>query len=276
VSTLPDLPKHAGDRNRTSPFAFTGNKFEFRALGGSQSISFSATVLNTIVAEAIDEMCGSLEEQMGRGEDMDSALVALLADEVPRIKRIVFNGDGYSDEWQDEAARRGLLNRRTTLEALPALVADKNVQLFEKYGVLTSRESHARFEIALEQYFMTINIEGEAAEHIGQTMVLPAAIRYLGELAAAAAAVEGAGSKGLGTTLQDVGILVDELVETLALLEVQNADLGGDEIGEKARHMAERIIPAMGRVRAVADQLEKIVPDDLWPLPTYRDMLFIK
>jgi glutamine synthetase len=279
VSVLPELPKHAGDRNRTSPFAFTGNKFEFRAPGSSQSISFAATVLNTIVAESVDELATELEQEIaGDAGGLEPALRTLLARETPRIKRIVFNGDGYSEDWHREAERRGLLNLPTTMDALPLMTADKNVAIFEKYGVLSRRELEAREEIATDQYFKTINIEGETTADIARTMVLPSAVRYLNDLLAAAerAGAVGLEPKGILATIRTVSVLIDELSEKLDELVRQNAELGGDEVHSKALHMRDNIIPAMTAVRAVSDRLEKVIPDDLWPLPTYRDMLFVK
>ncbi len=278
VPVLPHLPKHAGDRNRTSPFAFTGNKFEFRALGGSQSISFPATVLNTIVAEAIDEMCTALEGELGNGVELNVALRHVIAAEVPHFKRIIFNGDGYSAEWHEEAERRGLLNVPSSLDAFEAFEADKNVALFEKYNVLSRREMESRYEVAVDQYFKTINIEGETTADIASTMVLPAAVRYLNDLLDAAGRAKDLGltSAGVMDTIQTLGALIDELRGRLDQLVAQNAELGGDEIPSKARHMRDNIVPAMAAVRGVVDCLEKVVPDDLWPLPTYRDMLFVK
>ncbi len=278
VKTLPHLPRHAGDRNRTSPFAFTGNKFEFRALGSSQSISMPATVLNTIVAEAIDEMVTELEGACERGEELGDALRELLGREVKGFKRVIFNGDGYSPEWVEEAERRGLLNQRTTLDALPSLVDAKNAELFETYGVLSRRELESRHEILLEQYFKTINIEGETAADMARTMILPAATRYLSELLTTLDRGDrlGVKSAGLEETARELAGLIDELRETLDVLVEQNAELGGDELDSKARHMRDHIVPAMSAVRAVVDRLEKVIPDDLWPIPTYRDMLFVK
>jgi len=275
---LPDLPRHSGDRNRTSPFAFTGNKFEFRAAGSSQSISFPATVLNTIVTESIDEMCTQLEAEVGNGTDFEEALRSLLAREVAGCKRIIFNGDGYSEKWHAEAERRGLLNLPTTLDALATLPSEKNAALFNRYGVLSKRELESRHEIALETYFKTINIEGETTADLASTMVLPAAIRYLNELLAVTERTRSLGIDAPGTmeTVREVSGLVDELRNALRTLVEQNAELGGDDVESKAHHMLENIVPAMRRVRNVADRLEKVVPDDFWPLPTYRDMLFIK
>jgi len=278
VDTLPHLPMHAGDRNRTSPFAFTGNKWEFRALGASQSISFPATVLNTIVAEAIDEMCTRLEAELKTGTAFDDALRSLLATETQEFKHVIFNGDNYSPEWVTEAERRGLLNLRSTMDALPAIVSEKNAALFEKYGVLSHRELESRYEVHVDQYFKTVNIEGETGQYMAQTMILPAATRYLAELVSTAERSKEMGLKAEGVlaTARHLGDLIDRLVEKLGVLATQNQELGGDDVFSKAEHMRKNIIPALNDVRDVVDRLERVVPDDLWPVPTYREMLFIK
>jgi glutamine synthetase len=278
VQVLPQLPKHAGDRNRTSPFAFTGNKFEFRALGASQSISFAATILNTIVAEAVDELSTKLEAAMQGEASLSDALGKVLGEVVPGLRHIIFNGDGYSENWQHEAAERGLLNLPATLDALPHLVKEKNARLFERYQVLSRRELESRYEIALGQYFHAINIEGETSADMAATMVLPSAIRYLNDLLEAAGRAREAGLKvGAPTRVaRDVAELVDELDAAVVELQAQNAELGGDEHGSKAVHMKENILPAMNRVRDVADRLERIISDDLRPFPSYREMLFIR
>ncbi|MGI9628636.1 MAG: glutamine synthetase III [Longimicrobiales bacterium] len=278
VEALPELPKHSGDRNRTSPFAFTGNKFEFRALGSSASVSFPATILNTIVAESVDELTAQLEEAVEQGADLEMAVQKLLAREVPTFKRIIFNGDGYADEWVEEAESRGLLNLKTTVDALPALTDPKNEALFEKYGVLTPRELESRAEVRTEQYFMKVNIEGETAAQMARTMLLPAAIRYLSEIMGAheKATAAGVSANGLKATADSVAGLIDELSGRLDALNKQNSELGGDTLALKALHMRDNVIPAMNAVREVVDRLERVVPDDLWPIPTYRDMLFVK
>jgi glutamine synthetase len=275
---LPHLPKHAGDRNRTSPFAFTGNKFEFRALGASQSISWPATVLNTIVAEAIDDMCVALEAALGKGTAFEDALRQLIAAEMKTAKRIIFNGDGYSDAWQQEAAERGLLNLRTTLDALEPLIDEKNVALFERYGVLSKRELESRHEIMLDQYFKTVNIEGETTAEVARTMVVPAAVRYLNEVLAVTERAKSASASttGAAAMAREISGLIDELTGALQVLVERNADLGGDTVHEKAYHMRDRIVPAMADVRRVVDKLERVLPDHDWPLPKYRDMLFVK
>ncbi|HET9986551.1 MAG TPA: glutamine synthetase III [Longimicrobiales bacterium] len=275
---LPELPKHAGDRNRTSPFAFTGNKFEFRALGASQSISFPATVLNTIVAASIDELATALEQRLRDGSTLEDAVRQLILERMPAIKRIVFNGDNYSEAWHQEAERRGLLNLKTTLDALPRLTTPENLGLFEKYGVLSPRELESRAEVLFDQYFKTVNIEGETTAEIARTQVLPAALRHLDELGRIAERNKQLGIDGEGTldALREVNALVNELSRALNTLVDQNAELGGESVHSKAHHMRDHIVPAMRQVRDVVDRLEKVLPDDLWPLPRYRDMLFIK
>jgi glutamine synthetase len=275
---LPQLPKHSGDRNRTSPFAFTGNKFEFRAVGSSQSISFPATVLNTIVAESIDEMVSALEAKVEGGQQFEQALRELLTKETAGCKRIIFNGNNYSEEWHKEAEKRGLLNLPNTLVALEKLKDSKNSELFSKYGVLSPEELASRLEISIEQYFKTINIEGETTAELVKTMVMPAAVRYLNDLLAVAdrAKTVGVDVSGVRKVLEEVSSLVNQLAEKLEHLVKQNEELGGEEVEEKAHHMRDHIVPAMTEVRAIADRLEKALPDDVWPLPTYRDMLFIK
>ena len=278
VLTLPDLPKHTGDRNRTSPFAFTGDKFEFRALGASQSVSFPATVLNTIVTESIDHLRAALESEMGTGKELPAALGAVLTEALEDSRRIIFNGDGYSPAWAEEAERRSLLNLSNTLDALPYLVKDKNAEIFERYGVLSRRELESRYDILLHQYFHTINIEGETVAEMGRTRFLPAAVRHLNELLDAVSKAKEAGVKTAGVVrmAKEVAGLVDELEETLSSLRKQNAELGGEEVSSKVVHMREHVLPAMEEVREVVDRLEKLVPEELWPVPSYRDMLFIR
>ena len=278
VDVLPVLPKHSGDRNRTSPFAFTGNKFEFRALGSSISVSFPATVLNTVVAESVDELAGQMESAVEAGADRKDALRKLLAREAKSFKRIVFNGDNYSDDWAAEADRRGLLNLRTAVDALPAMASAKNRALFEKMGVLSPRELASRLEVRMEQYFIKVNIEGETAASMARTMILPAAVRYLDQLLSACDKAERAelAAEGLAATARRAAALVDELASALDRLDAQNAELGGDDMASKAVHMRDNVIPAMNAVRGVVDRLEAVIPDDMWPLPNYRDMLFVK
>jgi len=275
---LPNLPRHAGDRNRTSPFAFTGNKFEFRAVGSSQSVSFSNTVLNTIVAEALEEMSISLDSKMTSGMEMELAAADVVRETVHSSKAIIFGGDNYSDEWHAEAERRGLLNLRTTVDALETLISEKNIKLFETYGVLSEAELRSREDIWVEQYFLQINIEAETTESMARTMIMPAATRYLRTLLKTIekGVVTGVSTKGVKEVADHMAAYVDELQSALSDLIHTNKDLGGDSVHEKAHHMLNNVIPAMNKVRHATDRLERITAGDLWPLPIYRDMLFVK
>ena len=274
---LPSLPRDAGDRNRTSPFAFTGNKFEFRAVGSSQSISFPTTVLNTIVAEAIDELCTELEKTVD-DEGLEKSLAQVLRESFSDTKSVIFNGDGYSDDWQKEAEKRGLLNLRTTADVLPTLSSKKNVDLFEKYSVLNEREVHSRQEIFAEQYVTTLNIEVDTTEAIARTMVYPAAIRYLNELSSAVKETKelGLDNKGSMAMLETMNSALNDLNEALTNLTFVQDDINGDNPLDISMEYKEKLIPAMNKVRDAVDFLERFTPDDYWPLPIYREMLFVK
>lgn len=265
---LPPLPMHGGDRNRTSPFAFTGNKFEFRALGSSMSLGLPNTVLNTIVAEAIDELASELENTLAAGGTLEDALRPIIQRSYAANKQIVFGGDGYSDDWHDEAARRGLLNLRATPDALPYLIDPRTIAAFEAYGVLNERELHARYEVFLEQYVTKLNIEAETAAALARTMLLPAAVRYKAELLAAE-------EPGLAS---ETGERIASFLEVIRALDSANLKENHpeDDLLEHAHYMHDVVFPAMGAVREVADRLEKEVADDLWPLPKYSEILFIK
>ncbi len=265
---LPPLPLHGGDRNRTSPFAFTGNKFEFRALGSSMSLSLPNTVLNTIVAEAIDSLAEELENASQAGTELEAALRPILQRSYAANKRIVFGGDNYSEEWHAEAEKRGLLNLRATPDALPYLVSDDTETLFDNYGVLSPRELESRYEVFLEQYVTKINIESETAAAIARTLLLPAAARHLAILHEAQLAELASETKGL----------VTEFVQAIKDLETANLEENQphDDVLKHAKYMRDTVIPAMDAAREAADQLEKVVADDLWPLPKYSEILFIK
>ncbi|MGI8863269.1 MAG: glutamine synthetase III [Solirubrobacteraceae bacterium] len=265
---LPRLPLHGGDRNRTSPFAFTGNKFEFRALGSSMSLSLPNTVLNTIVAQAIDDLAEELEDSIQGGKELEAALRPILQRSYAENKRIVFGGDNYSDEWTAEAEQRGLLNLHGTPDALPYLIADETQVLFDHYGVLSPRELESRYEVFLEQYVTKLNIESETAAAIARTMLLPAAARYLVLLRDAQ----------LPDVLSETEALVARFVEAIRGLEAANLEDNQphDDLLVHAKYMREEVIPAMEATRETADKLEKVVSDDLWPLPKYSEILFIK
>jgi glutamine synthetase len=264
---LPPLPMHGGDRNRTSPFAFTGNKFEFRALGSSMSLALPNTVLNTIVAEAIDSLSEDLENALNGGASLEEAIAKVCQKSFAANKQVVFDGDNYSDEWHTEAERRGLLNLRSTPDALPELLKDATVSMFDNYGVLSEREVESRFEVLAEQYVTKINIEAETAASIARTLLLPAAARHLAVLSAA----------GLGELESESRGLIDEFANAIFALEKANADHpDGVEVLDHALYMRDSVVPAMTAVRDAADALERIVADDLWPLPKYSEILFIK
>jgi glutamine synthetase len=273
---LPQLPKHGGDRNRTSPFAFTGNKFEFRALGSSQSPALPNTVLNTIVAEAIDELADELEAAVKDGPPagdplrdavLEDALRPILQRTYADNKRIIFGGDNYDEEWHAEAERRGLLNLKATPDALPYLVSDETVEVFEKHNVLSRRELESRHEVFLEQYVTKLNIESETQASIARTMLLPAAARHLALLLEAQ----------LGELAGETSDLIAEFTEAIKKLEAANlADNQPEELEPHAEFMRDSVVPAMDDVRSAADRLEKVVADDLWPLPKYSEILFIK
>ncbi|MFT5193329.1 MAG: glutamine synthetase [Candidatus Promineifilaceae bacterium] len=262
---------HAGDRNRTSPFAFTGNKFEFRAVGSSQSVSGSITIINTILAESLDYFATQLEG----AKDINKAINSVLAATMEDAHQIIFNGDGYSETWHAEAAARGLPNLRTTPEALPAYL-DKSVEeLFEKYGVLNKTELHAVYDVALEQYNMTINVEANLVLEMGKTMIYPAAVRYQSELATAAANLDAIGIEPDLELLQMLTSKIAGLKTALIALAEAHAFEAEDDAAHSF-HNKDVVLPAMMAVREAADYLEGYVADDLWPLPTYQEMLFIR
>jgi glutamine synthetase len=278
VDTLPPLKKDAGDRNRTSPFAFTGNKFEFRAVGSSFSIAGPLVVLNTIVAESIDFICTEIEKLTGGDQGkFNSAVQSVLQSIAQKHKAVIFNGDGYSEAWHQEAEKRGLPNLRNTVDALPVLLKPEVSELFDKYSVLSPREVHSRFDIYVERYCKDVNTESLTALTIAKTMIMPAAYRYQGELAATAAnlkALQGT-TPHLGT-LETLTGLVSQLEAAIAKLEGAIEHKASGDLLSHAKHFRDEVLPAMADVRQVADKLETIVADDLWPLPTYREMLFIK
>ncbi|HPX37776.1 MAG TPA: glutamine synthetase III [Mycobacterium sp.] len=274
VDTLPALPTDPGDRNRTSPFAFTGNRFEFRAPGSGQTVAVPMIILNTIMADSFDYVATVLEAAVADGADFDSAVQTLLTDIITEHGAVVFNGDGYSENWQLEAAERGLLNLKTTPDALPELIKPESIALFEKYGVFSERELHSRYEVRIEQYSLTIAVEAKLALEIGTTVILPAALRYQTELAGNVTALKAAGIEADTTLLHAVSNPINDLTEALSVLKgALSTHVEGSF--DEALHARDALLPAMAAVRAAADTLESVVADDLWPLPTYQEMLFI-
>ncbi|MGK2931332.1 MAG: glutamine synthetase type III, partial [Solirubrobacterales bacterium] len=264
---LPPLPMDGGDRNRTSPFAFTGNRFEFRAVGSSMSLAFTNTVLNAITAEAIDELSDKLEA-LNSG-DLAADVISVVKESYLANRQVCFDGDGYSDEWQTEAAERGLKNLKTTVDALPEVISETTVETFDKYNVLSERELEARYEVWIEQYAMGANIEAETASTIARTLLIPAALKQL-------VLVENSGVDALDA---ETRTLANELIETTKVLEGVNLYPEGLEDGdglELAKYARDKQLSAMNEVREVADKLERVVSDEFWPLPKYSEMLFIK
>ncbi len=278
--TLPELPRHSGDRNRTSPFAFTGNKFEFRAVGSTASIAWPNTILNTIVAESLDYLAGELERSAGANPSpakLQAAVLGVLKTTLKEHKRVCFDGDNYAPEWHKEAARRGLPHLRDSVEAFPVLKAKKTIDLFKKYGVLTKAEVESRYHIAVEKYVKQLDIEAEMMITMTRTMILPAAIRHQTLLAAAITATEGAGVDCDDTvkSLEAFAGLVSAVRKTLAAVETAASHQDDDPL-RHATHYRSKVRPAMAALREAADELETLVAADLWPMPTYRELLFLK
>lgn len=277
VDTLPPLPKHAGDRNRTSPFAFTGNKFEFRAVGSSQSIAGPQVAINTIMAESLDFVATELEAATGGDiSKLAGAVQTLLQKIITDHGAVVFNGDGYSQAWHEEAEKRGLPNLKTSIDALPAITAPEVIALFEKYGVLSPREVASRQDIYLEQYCKVVSTEAKLVIEMARTMIFPAAVRYQSQLAGACANLKTLGYTFDTDTLDEITRLVKGLQDSTSALEKQLAHHGAASVLDEAKHFCNSVLPAMLKVREYADKLECLVADDLWPLPTYQEMLFIK
>ncbi len=272
VRVLPPIPKDSTDRNRTSPFAFTGNKFEFRMPGSSFSIAGPNYVINTIVAESLAVFADALEA----ATDFDAALAKLVRDTFIAHKRILFNGNNYADEWVVEAEKRGLLNLKSTVEALPCLVADKNVALFQKHCVLTEKEIHARYEIALENYIKVISIEAITTLDLARKKILPAVSAYAGKLVETALAKN---SIGVNSDVEKAlaGKISDLCAKLYAAIEALDAALAYEGNGGTLKHATychSTIIPAMNAVREAADALELITAESYWPLPSYSKLLF--
>jgi glutamine synthetase len=275
VDTLPVLPTDPGDRNRTSPFAFTGNRFEFRAPGSLQSIAGPMVTINTILAEALDYIATELEQLIGDGTEFNSAVQTVLQEIITNHGKVVFNKDGYADSWQVEAEERGLPNLRTTLDALPELISEESMELFSHYGVFNHREMHSRYEIALEQYILAIDVEANLTLEMANTQILPASLRYQTELAANVAALKAVDIEADISTLSEVSSSITSLRAGIARLrsEIEHDDVDSTE--KHAEHAQKGLLPAMDEIRSAADKLETLVADDLWPLATYQEMLFI-
>ena len=276
VDTLPQLPRDVTDRNRTSPFAFNGNRFEFRAVGSSQSIAGPQVILNTIVADSLDYIATELEKAPSEPAKFNAAVQKLLQKIIREHGRIIFNGDNYSAEWREEAFRRGLPDARTTPEAIDAMDVPATYEVFEKCGVLNRREAESRFEIYRRKYIKDVLIEARLCLSMARTMIFPAGVRYQRLLAQTAADLQALGKTTCTTVLDEVNALLAELQQAVRRLEETIEIPPGLNLSQQGRYLVDTVIPLMNALRKVVDELEQICDDGLWPLPTYQEMLFIR
>lgn len=274
VDTLPVLMRDAGDRNRTSPFAFTGNKFEYRAVAANQSIAAPLAALNTIMAESLDYIATKLEKSAKKTK-FELAVQDVLTEIAREHGAVIFNGNGYSEEWHREAEKRGLPNLRTTVDAVPVLAAKTTIEAYTKFGILTKRELEARRDIAFEQYVKAIMVEANIVTELVNTKFLPTAIRYQTELAQNVAALKAAGSKADVTLLEKIGGYIAALNEAMHELEILRSH-HAKSLADEAGHLCHEVLPHLGQIRKIVDSLESVCPDEAWPMPTYEEMLFIK
>ncbi|MDR0993907.1 MAG: glutamine synthetase III [Verrucomicrobiota bacterium] len=277
VDTLPPLPMDAGDRNRTSPFAFTGNKFEFRAVGSSQSVAGPMVILNTIVADSLSYIADELEASKAKTpEALGAEVQKVIRKIMKKHGRVIFNGDGYTAAWEKEAAKRGLPNARSTVDAIAAAESKENDAILSSFQVLSKREFHSRNEIYLEKYIKEVMTEARLAFEIAKTKIFPAATAYQHQLASTSAALQAIGQKHCTCVLDELSALVAAFQEKMEVLrKAIEAEPEGSLLSH-ARYCHDQVLPGMDAVREIADALEGIVSDDLWPLPTYQEMLFIK
>ena len=277
VDTLPPLPTDPGDRNRTSPVAFTGNRFEFRALGSSQSAAGSITALNAMMSDSLNHAADYLEKEIAAGKDLNAAIQSYVEHVIEEHSAIIFNGDGYSEIWHKEAARRGLPNLRNTPEALPELIRPEVVALYEGNGILNRAELKARHDIYLEQYCKTLRTEATLVIRMARTIIFPAGMRYQGELAETAARMKAVGMDIRVDMLRDVTEQLRGMQDAVVRLETALGGVDGQsDLLTRARLYCEEVLPLMGEVRRYADLLETRVADDLWDLPSYQEILFGK
>ena len=280
VSVLPSIPKDSTDRNRTSPFAFTGNKFEYRSVGSSQSIAGANTVINTIMAEELKQFADELEKA-GKA-DFTATLNDIIRRTIKEHKRIIFNGDGYSEVWEEEARRRGLANLRTTVDALPTFLLEKNIKLFTSHNIYTEKEMRSRYAILLDTYNKIINIEAHTMIDMTRKEILPAVSRYVGQLSGVLAAKldlqEKLSGKIVYNTEEETVIalsqLCDKALTKVVLLETLIAKTDFRDDLARGEYYRDSVIPAMDSLRKTCDTMEQMVAKDMWPFPQYGDMLF--
>lgn len=276
VDSLPEVSKDPGDRNRTSPFAFTGNRFEFRAVGSNQSVAGPLVALNTVLADSLEWISDQLETRLSSGENLNDAIGQVLKELMQEHGRVVFGGDGYASEWHHIAEiERGLENLKTTADALPAIIRPEVREIFERQGVLSPEELHSRFEVYAEQYIASIDVEARLAVEISRTMVYPAAMRYLGELAESIQLQTAMGHQVSPETHTRVINYCQQLMDVSSRLQ-SAVDQPPHGTEPRMRHSADILLPLMAELREAVDGLESLVDDNLWPLPNYQEMLFVR
>jgi len=278
VDVLPPIPKHSGDRNRTSPLAFTGNRFELRAVGSSLSIAGPLVVLNTIMAESLSEFADALEKaDTATEKKLGQAVEKIVKNVWDECSVVVFNGDNYADEWTKEAEKRGLPNLRTSADALPHIKSKETINLFKKFNVLSKREVESRYEVYSEQYVASVNVESNLAVKMARTIVFPAAVRYQSELATSLSNLKAIGIEPDHKTIDRLTKLIADLQEQVGQLESLKEKEDSVKSPEKHCDMVrDEILPMMNTLRETVDALEMLIPDDFWPLPTYQEMLFVR
>jgi len=277
VDTLPIFAKDPGDRNRTSPFAFTGNRFEFRAVGSNQSVSGPLVAMNTVLADSLTFVADEMESKMAAGASLDAAAHAVLKEIMDKHRNVVFGGNGYSEEWHKMAVEeRGLPNLRTTADALPVLKADYVEELFNRLGVLTPVELESRFDVYSEQYIQSIEVEAKLVVSMAKTIIYPAALRYVSDLVETIAKASAIGITLEKATAEKVASLIQSMMDMVSKLSAAMTKHDFATTEEHLQYFAQTIRPLMDQVREYADALEGEVADDLWPIPTYQEMLFVK
>jgi glutamine synthetase len=277
IDTLPIFPKDPGDRNRTSPFAFTGNRFEFRAVGSNQSVAGPLVAMNTILADSLTWVADRLESELAKGMELGTAAQAVLKEVMEKHSAVIFGGNGYSEEWHRMAVEeRGLANLPTTADALPVIKEDYIEELFNRVGVLTPVELESRFDVYAEQYIHSIDVEAKLVVNMAKTIIYPAAVRYLSDLSSAIASLTSIGISLEKETAEKVAMLVQSMMDMVSKLSAALSQHDFSTTEEHMQYCAKTIRPLMDKVREYADALEGEVADDLWPLPTYQEMLFVK